>query len=87
MNVFISNVSSLTVPEQYAHLVRSWDDVCHLDRLSWITYSRVYQGKGRCRHYKLTRMIKCRSGVFARTETRYATLDNAVRAALKKVSA
>ncbi len=79
MNVYIStDHASFTVPTQYAHLARSWEEVCNLDRFIFVVYRPATSPR---RPYKVCRLTKSRSGFFNRSETRYATLDNAVRAA------
>jgi hypothetical protein len=81
-NVFIStDYAGFTVPAQHAHLARSWQDVCHLEgKLFWIAYDPVFKGS---RHYRVSVVVRAHSGIHHRSSTRYATLDNAVRAAIK----
>lgn len=83
-NVFIgTHYAGFTVPDQYAHLARSWEDVCHLDRFIFIAYRPATSAR---RPFKVWKLTKSRSGFHNRSETRYATLDNAVRAAQRIAS-
>ncbi len=81
MNVFISNGHvDLKIPEKHAHLARSWQDVCHLGRFIFI----VYRPATARRPFKVWKLTKNASGFHNRSESCYATLDNAVRAAIAK---
>ena len=84
-NVFVStDYAGFTVPDQYAHLARSWQDVCFLEgKLFWIAYDPVFKGS---RHYRVSVVVRAHSGIHHRSSTRYATLDNAVRAAQRLAS-
>jgi hypothetical protein len=83
-NVFIStDYVAFTVPAQHAHLARSWQEVCHLDRFIFVVYRPATSAR---RPFKVWKLTKGRSGFHNRSETRYATLDNAVRAAQRLAS-
>lgn len=81
MNVYISIDSGFTIPAQYAHLARRWEEVCHKAPMIWIQHDPVFRGS---RHYRVSHLRPARSGTFHRSSTRYATLDNAVRAAMRE---
>lgn len=85
-NVFIStDYAGFNVPSQYAHLARSWQDVCGRDgALVWIDYDPVFKGS---RHYRVSVVVLAGSGTHHRSSTRYLTLDNAVRAAQRLAAA
>lgn len=85
-NVFIGKqYVGFEVPAQYAHLARRWEDVCGKhEKLVWIDYSPVFKGS---RHYRVSVVVRARSGIHHRSSTRYLTLDNAVRAAQRLAAA
>lgn len=84
MNVYIStDHAGFTVPAQYAHLARRWEEVCHLDRFIFVVYRPATNPR---RPFKVSKLTPCRSGWHNRSETRYATLDNAVRAAMREAA-
>lgn len=84
MNVFISTAHvDLEIPAKHAHLARSWEQVCRLERLFWITYRPGIRPK---RPFTLSRIVKNKSGFHWRFDSLYASLDNAVRAAMREAA-
>jgi hypothetical protein len=85
MNVYIStDHAGFTVPAQYAHLARRWEEVCRdAGPMIWIQHDPVFRGS---RHYRVSHLRRARSGTFHRSSIRYATLDSAVRAAMRAAS-
>lgn len=80
--VYISNdYGRFAVPAQYAHLARNWEEVRHdAGPIIWVQYAPVSQGS---RHYHVSRRFRSQYGIWESTSTRYLTLDNAIRAALR----